>query len=676
MNSELKQAIHKAKVVSFDIFDTVIVRLLRKPADLFMLVELAGGQASAGFAAKRIEAETQARRRPLPGGQTRHEIELHDIYRELAEISDWPADQLSHLQELEVKLEYLFCRRNEYMYQVYRYCVLQGKTVIFTSDMYLSADVISDILHRNGYTDYAKLYLSSEVGLTKHHGALYQHITEDSGRSAAEFLHIGDHPLSDLKRAKEAGWAAYAYHKTLDYVNSVKPFVRTFSELLTKPDIRPEETVLLGLLLGKLYTERNVDAGGSFWYRFGYETIGVLLYGFVHWVKSKAEQDGAEQLFFLSRDGYIMKQVYDIITAGDPDALPAAYIYASRRAYNFPAVADLGEENLRFLLSYSADLTVAQYLERVGLRSADYESQARQAGFRSLADRVGSEKEQMQIRTLYSLIEQDILAAAADERVRLARYLKQTGMLDCSRPAIVDIGWHGTMQQALDQVLKLIGQGDTQISGYYLGTFAKAHAIKSKGHQMNGFLCDTGLPEQREAVILKCVELFEFLFTAPHGSVTGFQEKDGKMEPVFDPNDNDDQKLEAARLMHEGVLDFVRDMQSISAALELPLSVSPDLAIAPIARVLHSPTRLEADKIGDLTHAKGFGDVYVSHALAKPPERVFSPKGLKQLQFGFRRSLWKEGYKRRVPEYHLPFLLLVETAMRARHSKKFTVRRT
>ena len=60
---ELEAKIDLAKVVSFDIFDTLVFRIYRKPTDLFLHLERASGRK--GFANARIKAERIAREEAL-----------------------------------------------------------------------------------------------------------------------------------------------------------------------------------------------------------------------------------------------------------------------------------------------------------------------------------------------------------------------------------------------------------------------------------------------------------------------------------------------------------------------------------------------------------------------------------------------------------------------------------
>lgn len=680
MDKKLREQIADARFVSFDMFDTLVLRAVRQPKDLFRLIEEAArvrtGDNQLAFAGKRILAERQARDEVHADGSS-EDVTLDAIYGKLAGLMELSPSRLEELKQLEIELETAFCLRNDYMYEVYRHCLASGKEVVIVSDMYLPAAVLERILAKNGFTDYRKLYLSADIGLTKETGRLFQHVREDLDCLAGEMLHIGDHPVSDVRRPREAGHPVSYYQKSLDYVMGSKAYLSAFRELLKAEEIRPEESIFLGLLVKKLYTDRMQSPEKSFWYLFGYEAIGILYYGFVSWLKQQAAADGVKRLYFLARDGHVMKRVYDMISEEQTEeAIPSAYLYASRRAFNFPAITELTEEALDFLISYSRNLSVAQYLERMGLNAAHYQGAIAEQGFAGADAIVASGEDKERIRRLYKQIEPAILAAAALERAKLTRYLQQEDFLTAGKRGIVDIGWHGTMQQSLEQIVARVGPGGSgsrqEMLGYYVGTFRKAEKIAQSGTALAGYLCDLGMPSEREASILRCVELFEFLFTAPHGSVIGFTEQAGRMEPVFDRNDNDEEKLAAARLLQEGALDFVRDFHAIAKLLPFPLTISPAAAIQPLARVLSQPTRLEAEKLGDITHAQGFGDVYVAEPLAKPPGAVRSLGDLKKLQLRFRRSLWKPGFKRRVPDWQRPLLTLVETAMNVKNNRRLT----
>lgn len=87
--------------------------------------------------------------------------------------------------------------------------------VIFTSDMYLESDVIRKILEKNGYTEEDKIYLSSEVKVSKSKGKLFDYIIKDIDLKPEEIIHIGDNYCSDYQQAKKEGNKCVTFAKSI-----------------------------------------------------------------------------------------------------------------------------------------------------------------------------------------------------------------------------------------------------------------------------------------------------------------------------------------------------------------------------------------------------------------------------------------------------------------------------
>ena len=79
--NKMLKAIDKAEIVSFDIYDTLVVRNVLKPTDIFKIVEFRVqselGVNIADFEKKRILAESMARK------NKKREVSLKDIYDNL-----------------------------------------------------------------------------------------------------------------------------------------------------------------------------------------------------------------------------------------------------------------------------------------------------------------------------------------------------------------------------------------------------------------------------------------------------------------------------------------------------------------------------------------------------------------------------------------------------------------
>ena len=159
-------------VISFDIFDTAIFRKVDMPNDVFALMAVEIGHGD--FVNVRKTAENVARERKEASEGTR-EVTLAQIYDVLAE--DYGIDRA--LMDKEIRLELMLSTVNPYIFQMYKELLKMKKTIIFTSDMYLPQQTIEQILQKNGYTDYERLYLSNSYKLRKGDGTLQRVILND-----------------------------------------------------------------------------------------------------------------------------------------------------------------------------------------------------------------------------------------------------------------------------------------------------------------------------------------------------------------------------------------------------------------------------------------------------------------------------------------------------------------
>ena len=190
-------------IVSFDIFDTLVVRACAEPADVFEHVErraVCEGLAAEDFAKARSAAEKRARE--LKSG----EVTLGDIYAQLE--GRFSAGDLERLRALECDCEVSLCVRNLPGKRLYDKALAAGSRVVYTSDMYLPSEIVRAILSSCGYTAELPLFLSCEAGRTKASGELFDFVAKSLGVARRDILHIGDNPRSDVLRPRMRGLRA------------------------------------------------------------------------------------------------------------------------------------------------------------------------------------------------------------------------------------------------------------------------------------------------------------------------------------------------------------------------------------------------------------------------------------------------------------------------------------
>lgn len=185
------------KLISFDIFDTLIQRKTGSPETVFDVTEQKAcrelGQEFSDFAKIRKAAERTLRKQ-----YRNSEITLEEIYSEIKRRKCWPDKACSKLMDMEMQTELEVCRPVKRMKRFYYDALKKDKRVIITSDMYLSQELIEKILFRCGYAGYEKLFLSSTYKATKARGRLFHYILKEYQIPARQLLHIGDNPWGDF----------------------------------------------------------------------------------------------------------------------------------------------------------------------------------------------------------------------------------------------------------------------------------------------------------------------------------------------------------------------------------------------------------------------------------------------------------------------------------------------
>ena len=192
-------------VISFDVFDTLIFRKVRKPTDIFYLLEKE--QNIPGLAKKRIRAEQRARDAKYMRHNTR-EVSIEDIYREL-DIDGFDKYEIMH-KEIEKELQN--CYANPVMKKIAQILAGKHKTIVAVSDMYLHGEQIRQMLRKSGYEEILKIYSSCDYSAGKSDGRLFPDILQEW--NPGSLIHIGDNFNSDVYQQQ------FLKMRTLHYLKS------------------------------------------------------------------------------------------------------------------------------------------------------------------------------------------------------------------------------------------------------------------------------------------------------------------------------------------------------------------------------------------------------------------------------------------------------------------------
>ena len=305
---EFKKLIENKKVVSFDIFDTLLVRPFCQPEDLFLYIEMKTNSCS--FRNGRIKAEDFARLQ----NRKVEEITLDEIYRKIH-------PKYKALKEYELATERELVRAYSLGKLLYNEAEKNGKKILFISDTYLSKDFVHSLLNRCGYKKFDNLYVSSETGVTKASGTLFDMVLKNEGIDESEVVHTGDNRFSDFLIPRKKGISSFLIPSQINYFYDQK--------INSTWDLFKELPMNLALSIHKaLIVNQNKK---SFFYRLGYTLAAPLVIQYLKFVLQEAKLVGAEFLIFVARDGWILKRVYEQYSKLlSKTTFDSAYIYLNR----------------------------------------------------------------------------------------------------------------------------------------------------------------------------------------------------------------------------------------------------------------------------------------------------------------------------------------------------------
>ncbi len=277
----------KYNTITFDVFDTLVIRDVMKPTNVFKYCY--------GFFGRyiRVISEIIARMKTNSGEVTLKEIQnccMLDLNK-------------------EIEFEINNCRANPKIYSIYDKLVKDGKKIYAISDMYLDSKTISQILKKCGYD--IPVMVSCEYGKSKKNGELFKLFLEQNNIKPDEVIHIGDNKLSDIEGAKKVGISTILINK------------HDIKLAYTKYNKRNEELAA--------FINHGLNELSNPIEKIGYEIVGPIILAFCQWIHNKYLEEKFDCLFFLARDMQFTFDIYKDLYKEDK----IKYLYVSRKSFLF-----------------------------------------------------------------------------------------------------------------------------------------------------------------------------------------------------------------------------------------------------------------------------------------------------------------------------------------------------
>jgi len=585
------------KLVTVDVFDTVLTRNAYSPVDLFSRVKgrlaVEGDEDLASvlprFEEVRRSAELHARRHL----KEREEITFDEIIAQMALDLSLADESASRMASYEIEEELRSVAPVVPLLAMLKTIRQAGKQIAFVSDMYLPEDVIREMLQRVGALEpQDRLYVSGTIGKKKSTGSLFRYVMDDLGLRPDQIIHLGDYLLSDFliprfkcgirsfpvriarNNAYERIWGDSCHCR---YCSSVAGASRAARTALPFDGAVPAHRALQAI---------------------GCNILGPILAGFILWVFQQAELAGVRRLYFLSRDGESMLDVARALAGRFGIEIELRYLYVSRTAV-FPAL--MGVEHsagtLEWLKEDNIELTLRILADRLKVDAIRLHEGLTRAAIRIPGPDSALEKETVEL-ICRLLLTDSVLSEMASESGRdaltmLSGYLEQERLFDGTPFALVDLGWHGSIQDAMCACFA-DRFGANGITGYYFGVDREGQGANRK----SGYFFNSNEASEVAGYQHLFRVLMELMCSGTSGMVLRHHlNEQGTYEPVFAELEHP-VNGESVKRIRLGIEAFLRYLEP-SVTTELAPSHVVPMILRVLKKLFFYPSRAESSALGD-----------------------------------------------------------------------------
>ena len=471
---DLLNTINGHDVISFDIFDTLIMRDLLEPSDVLSIAAEIVKDPSLPDDRKRIEKEIRAEG---------HEPKLLDIYSTIHKIKSDYSYIPDELKQTELSVEENHILPRARMIDALKYALSLGKKVFLTSDMYMDETELLKLLGKCGIEGDFEIIDSCEYDVSKYTGKLFDVVMNKSSNST--IVHIGDDELVDKTRAEEKGIDSYligSSYRMLAMSNSSFVFdsVNTFND-----------KCYLGKLVSEILNDPFAlyNSAGKITIS-SYKDIAMLMFPitklfFDHIITLSRNYDC---LIFPSRDGYYLYELYCKYRNVNPDLnLPTAkYIYSSRMSLSRAALKDNDTfDVLIHKLFGNRSKNVKKYVD--DLFGADIPEDFNDTcGY--LLEKYGRDN---LLNRLHECIP-DVATALSEVSKCYRDYLESLDLMKYEKIAMIDIVSYGTQPYCLSKILgrevDMISVGASGVPNVFMDADSVHSIYGNVNEEVNGSL--------------------------------------------------------------------------------------------------------------------------------------------------------------------------------------------
>ncbi|MCD8179521.1 MAG: hypothetical protein LUE98_19840 [Tannerellaceae bacterium] len=392
----------------------------------------------------------------------------------------------------------------------------------------MGKDEIAFLLEKVGYVNiFDDLFISCDMDASKAKRDLFDIVVKKLNTTFDSCLMVGDNYRIDYIKPREKGIKSffYKYDNYPIYINLKNQLYRIYKNKV----------------------------------RSFYDGYGFNLYFFTDKLYRCLKQEQVKDVFFLSREGFFLKELFDCYMGTD-DSIKTHYLLVSRRSTYLPSLKELNDETFGALFerkqySYQGLLSVLNFTEdniktiQNSLGISDEEFVREHKDFKN-SDAYRKLRNDCKFKSLYE-------HRRLETKSYLLSYMQKYP--DCIRNGfhIVDVGWKGTMQDNLYNLY----DGEVSFTGYYLG-LCELSMVKNN-NKKKGILFET-VPVKSKYYHQYSMNrlIYEDILNAPHASIKDYMAQGGEIIPIFDEKEGE-QLFKYAELIQCRIMDIFNQLMDL-----------------------------------------------------------------------------------------------------------------
>lgn len=532
--AELLEQIREVDVVSFDLFDTLVVRKVLSSSDV---IELVGawleekGVLFSDFVAKRIATEKKLSRGHAP--------RLEQIYEELLKDEKNAVITATELAVLEYQVDVGLLQPRAEIQSLISEIKAGNKQVYITSESYYSRAQIEYILSVNGISDVDGVIVSCEYDTGKLDD-LFEKLIEVAGTK--NILHIGDDIVADIESASKHGIKSFQIYSASEILDSVGGLNLISNDMCLSDRIR------VGMFIADIFNspfqfeDENQKIHVDDAKNLGYLFTAPMIMDFTKWFGEQVKEYGLNNIWFCARDGYLLKKLYELIYPG----VKAYYFLTSRISTIRAGMEDITDIEYVDSMKYSGQST-DNLKARFGIDEAELSTEqmdCSQAGLLKYAEA--------------------ILDVSKVKRVNYLKYIERLDIQD-GGIALFDFVAKGTSQMYIQRLVT------NPIKGLYFLQL-EPEFMKNKELDIKPFYTEE---ERDTSAIFDNYYILETLLTSPDASVDEF-DSDGNA--IYANETRSQRDIECFTRAQEGIVSYVENYLAICPRNEIRINKKLDEA--------------------------------------------------------------------------------------------------